>query len=397
MNKKQPLLYLVHRLPYPPNKGDKIRSFHLLKHLSKQYDIYLATFIDDKNDWQYVDIVKEYCRDVCVLSLNPTFAKVRALPALLTGQALTIPYYADSKMRQWVDETIAKHNITQAVAYSSSMAQYLEKHQQVSRYIDFVDVDSDKWRQYAESMKGISRWVYQREHRFLETYERKIVGEFDYSFLVSEKEAALLQKISSDNGAKVGYFNNGVDLEFFDPNREYDNPLPADKVNIVFTGAMDYWANVDAVKWFCEKALPIIKQRYANAHFTIVGSNPTKDVLALASDDVSVTGRVPDVRSYIVHADLAVAPMQIARGIQNKVLEALALNKTVVVTSAAYEGLVETEALDQLCYNEPDAFAQCCLEQLEKKTSGDWREYVTRFYSWDSCLSRVDEQLVPST
>ena len=395
MTDKKAILYLVHRLPYPPNKGDKIRSFHLLKYLSDRYDIYLATFIDDKNDWQYVDHVKSFCKECKVLELNPLWAKVKSLPALLTNKPLTLPYYQDSSLQQWVDEVIKKQNINTALIYSSSMAQYVEKHNELKRVIDFVDVDSDKWRQYAESKQGLSRWVYQREYRQLTEYENNIASAFDYSFLVSEKESQLLQKNAKASANKIGYFSNGVDLDFFDPTLSLSSPFLADRKNIVFTGAMDYWANVDAVRWFCQKVLPKLQADIAQLHFTIVGSNPTKEVLALAGDSVTVTGRVEDIRPYILFSDLAVAPMQIARGIQNKVLEALALNKTVVMTPAAYEGLVETDALNQLCHGVENDFAECCKSELLRldESVASWRDYVTQHYSWNSCLQRVNQQL----
>ncbi len=397
---KQKLLYLVHRIPYPPNKGDKIRSYHLLKHLSQQYDVYLGTFIDDDNDWQYRDVVKALCKDVCFVSLNPLTAKLKSVKGFLTNQALTLPYYFNRKMQKWVDDTVKTHNISLAMVYSSSMAQFIESYANMNRLIDFVDVDSDKWEQYAQSKHGLSSWVYRRESKKLAYYESNIVNDFDYSFLVSESESDLLKKQCQeyrtfDNiNNRIGYYNNGVDLNFFNPSIDYTSPYDTKKKNIAFTGAMDYWANVDAVKWFCKKVWPLLKEQYHDLCFTIVGSNPSKEVLELVSDDIHATGRVEDIRPYIACADLIVAPMQIARGIQNKVLEALSLNKTVVMTPAAYEGLVETLELDELCKSSSKEFAVCCSKILEQtNVSVQWRQYVEKNYSWHHCLLRVDQQL----
>ncbi len=397
-NNKPPLLLLVHRIPFPPNKGDKIRSFHVLKHLSQTFRVYLGAFVDDPDDWQYASTLDTYCEEVKLLKLNPTTSKIKALKAFFTNAALSIPYYFQSELQSWIDQVVAKESIQHAFVYCSSMAQYVEKHTQLKRILDMVDVDSDKWRQYADSKTGLARWVYRREWKTLADCEKSIVKEMDFTYLVSEKEAELLQTQLPESKSKIGYFNNGVDLAFFDPALSYANPYTTDKKHIVFTGAMDYWANVDAVIWFANKVMPLIQQQEPNLHFSIVGSRPTKDVLQLASDNITVTGRVEDIRQYIFHADAIIAPMQIARGIQNKVLEALAMNKNVVTTSAAYEGLLATSELDALCHDDPKAFAKTCLELLEHtQARANWREYVIQNYSWDSCLSVIDEKLLSET
>lgn len=394
MTKKTPLLFCVHRLPYPPNKGDKIRSFHILKHISKSYDVYLATFIDDANDEQYVETVRQFCKNIYVERIDPLLRKIRVLPYLLGKQSLSVPYYQSKSMSRWINGVVQEQNIGIGMAYSSSMAQFLMPFKQMKKIIDFVDVDSDKWRQYAEHKSGVSRWVYNREHKKLAQYEGVVANIFQYSFLVSQTEAKLMQNQQGLDDDKVGYFNNGVDLKFFDPKNVTENPLSSEKINVVFTGAMDYWANVDAVKWFCQHILPRLKQAVPNIHFSIVGSNPTKEVLALANETITVTGRVKDIRAYIKFANLAVAPMQIARGIQNKVLEALALNQTVVMTPMAYEGLFETEELSRLTHEKPDDFLHCCLAELEEKNeNSSWRDYIVEHYSWDNCLSLLDAKL----
>ena len=389
----QDLLFLAHRIPYPPNKGDKIRSYHFLKHLSSSYNVHLGAFIDDPNDWQYTDKLDALCASTCYLGLNPLQAKIKSLQGLLTGDALSLPYYKSQAMQDWVDNTLKTRPIKKALIFSSVMAQFINESHAVDMIVDFVDVDSDKWRQYAASKKGVSQWIYQRESRRLFAYEQKIAGQARASLFVSEQEADLFKKLAPEVSDKVMPVNNGVDTDYFSPELTLATPYPGDEDVIVFTGAMDYWANVDAVKWFAEAVFPHITQNYPTVKFYIVGSRPSKEVAALASDSVVVTGAVADVRPYLAHAKLAVAPLRIARGIQNKVLEAMAMGKYVIATSAAMEGIPYDETLDVSVGDTIEIMASQIGVQLEKQSpliaSNRNRDFVKATFSWEQNLNRL--------
>ena len=388
------LLLLVHRLPYPPNKGDKIRSYHLLAHLAQRFKVHLGTFVDDPDDWQHVETVKRLCEQVHAAPLNPFLGKVRSLGAFATGRALTIDYYRDAGMQAWVDKTLAAHPISRIVMFSSGMAQYAEGIKGARRVIDFVDVDSDKWSQYAEKKPWPLNWLYRREGRELLRYERQVAQEFDASLFVSEAEAALFRSRAPESAARIGYFNNGVDTDFFSPERRYDTPFQPDEASVVFTGAMDYWPNVDAVQWFADAMLPAIRARNDKAVFYIVGARPSEQVKALARvPGVKVTGTVPDVRPYIAHARVAVAPLRIARGIQNKVLEAMAMSKPVVVSSAALEGIDAVPGQEILLAGQEqqfiDAVSAMLSTSLPEIGRAARRKVLTR-YGWSSNLEKLD-------
>ena len=389
----QDLLFLAHRIPYPPNKGDKIRSYHLLKHLTSKYNIHLGTFIDDPNDWKQTDKLDSICAESFYLGLNPLQSKIKSLQGLLTGQALSLPYYKNHAMQDWVNKTIKTHSIKQVLIYSSVMAQFINKSHNVEMIVDFVDVDSDKWRQYADSKKGLGAWIYKRESKYLFNYEKKIAEQAKASFFVSKQEAALFKNMAPEVSEKVTYINNGVDTDYFSPEITFATPYPANVDVIVFTGAMDYWANVDAVKWFAEDVFPHIIKNHPEVKFYIVGSRPAKEVNALAGDNVVVTGAVDDVRPYLAHAKLAVAPLRIARGIQNKVLEAMAMGKYVVVTSAAMEGIPYRETLDLSVCDEVDAVIKQTEELLPRNStemvSKNNRDFVTAMFSWEHNANRL--------
>ena len=383
------LLYLVHRIPYPPNKGDKIRSFHFLEALAQEYRIYLGTFIDDPDDRQYIDELKGYCQDSYCVDLQAKTQKIKSLQGLLRGEALSLPYYRNTALQSWVDKTIREQNIERVLIFSSPMAQYVEKYPELHLVADFVDVDSDKWRQYALNKSWPASWIYRREAETLLAYEKSVAIRAKTTLLVSEQEAQLFKTLAPELAEKIDYVNNGVDTVKFDPELPYDRPFAADQLSIVFTGAMDYWANVDAVVWFAEQVLPFVKRKNnsgSRLYFYIVGSKPAKQVLQLAQNDsdVIVTGRVEDVRPYIAHAQVIVAPLRIARGIQNKVLEAMAMAKPIVATSAAMEGIPAPADLPCAIADRPEDFADRVWEILQQpgETAAANRNYVQSDFSW---------------
>lgn len=391
----QGLLYLTHRIPYPPNKGDKIRSFHLLQHLSQRYRVFLGTFVDDEQDWQHVDKVRSYCEDTCIVGIDPLVARARSGFALLGNDPLTLAYYRNTKLQQWVAQIFEQRATSVSVIFSAAMAQYVDHNQHGRRIIDFVDVDSDKWRQYAVSKPWPFSWIYRREADSLFNYERRIASEFDHATFVSEKEASLFRQLAPECAQKTTFFNNGVDTDFFSPSRDYPNPYPVEAKVLVFTGAMDYWANIDAVDWFARHVLPAIRAYKPDTWFYIVGAKPGKAVQLLANlPGVCVTGMVADVRPYLQHAAAAVAPLRIARGIQNKVLEAMAMQKPVIVSSQALEGINAARGKELLVADNETEFADQVLSVLENGNEvilgRAARSRIMADYTWHNSLSRLD-------
>ncbi len=390
------LLFLVHRIPYPPNKGDKIRAFHFLKALSFKYNVYLGAFVDDSNDWQYVEDLELYCEETCLLGLDPSAGKIKSLLGFLTNKALSLPYYKQNKFQQWVNKTIQKQNINKVLIFSSVMAQYVSRGHNVELIADFVDVDSNKWLQYSMKRKWPLSWVYKREAEKLFQFERTIASKAKATIFVSEKEADFFKSLVPETTSNICYVNNGVDTDFFSPEHEGKSPYITEDDVIVFTGAMDYWANIDAVKWFAEQVFPKILLQHKNSKFYIVGSNPDKEVLSLAAKEgVFTTGRVDDIRPYIAHAKLVVAPVRIARGIQNKVLEAMAMEKQVFCTSAAIEGISVSVEQNVSISDTADEFAENICNYLDRKPntqrSINNRRFVKEKFSWELNTEQLAE------
>ncbi len=395
----QPLLFLAHRIPYPPNKGDKIRSYNLLKHLAANFSVCLGTFVDNPHDWQYAKLLEEICAGVCLVNLNPRLAKLRSLVGLTTGEPLTLPYYRNHKLQDWVKQKLDMVELKRVFVFSSSMAQYLEgfDKKRMRCVIDFVDVDSEKWKQYGQRHGWPVSWLYRREALALLRYERFIAAQFNASVFVSEKEASLFQGLAPEVADRVIPIQNGIDTEYFSPHRDYPNPYGADEKVLVFTGAMDYWANVDAAVWFAKEIFPTVYQRIPSARFYIVGSHPVSAVCALAHQPgIRVTGTVEDIRPYLVHAHAAVAPLRVARGVQNKVLEAMAMGCPVLATNAAAEGIsmpVDQEALVTDTLAEQVNIAVKLLNSKNSSLGNKNRYEVSRLYDWKTSAERMEQLL----
>jgi sugar transferase (PEP-CTERM/EpsH1 system associated) len=392
---KTPLLFLCHRIPYPPNKGDKIRSFHLLHHLSRHFTVYLATFVDDPADWPWVPEVEKFCAQSLFLELKPWQATLRSLAGLWSGQALSVPYYRSREMQQWVSAQVREHDIEHALVFSSSMAQFVMDPALnfTRKVVDFVDIDSDKWDQYARQKRFPLSAVYRREARRLFDYERRLADEFDAGLFVSSSEADLFRQMVPASADKIGFYNNGVNTEYFSPSPDRENPYPEGSRIIVFTGAMDYWPNIDAALWFADRVLPQLRSSDPRVAFYVVGSNPSREVRQLAQrDGVEVTGRVEDIRPYLQYAALAVAPMHIARGVQNKVLEAMAMELPVIVSPKGLEGIDARVGQDLLLAREPGDYVEAVGELFAGKHAGMGqraRAHVRNAFDWDNNLPEV--------
>jgi sugar transferase (PEP-CTERM/EpsH1 system associated) len=392
------ILFLVHRIPYPPDKGDKIRSWNILRHLLKNHRVHLGCFIDDARDWQFTDTLREMVASAHFSEIKPKAARIRGLVSGLTrGEALSLGYFRDKGMKAWVDTCLKTQEIDHVVVFSSPMAQYVLG-QRAPIVIDFVDVDSDKWTQYATHKKFPEKWIYAREARTLLAFERRAAAAAKASLFVSPAEADLFRKLAPEVAASVHPMNNGVDLDYFSPDHAFEDVTKHNGPVIAFTGAMDYWANVDAVRWFANEVWPTIRKGRPDAAFYIVGGNPTPDVKELAKiEGVTVTGRVEDVRPFIARADVVVAPMRIARGVQNKVLEGMAMARPVVTTSQGLEGIDATPGRDLVLADGAEAFAEAVRAVLDGKAEqalGERaRQRMVEHYSWDASLSVLDRFL----
>jgi sugar transferase (PEP-CTERM/EpsH1 system associated) len=402
MAHKPGLLFLTQRIPYPPDKGEKIRYWPLLNHLHDHYDIHLGCLIDDPRDVGHIDTVRALCADAYFAKIDPKRAKIACMRGLLTGDPLSVSYFRNRGLAAWVARVVREVKPSAILVCSSNMAPYvldLDAGDAV-RLVDLVDVDSEKWRSYAATAGWPMRWVYRREWRKTAELEARIARESDWCALVSSTEARLFTQILPQAAAWTRAVPNGVDHAYFDPTQVFAAPFDTTPPNYVFTGTMDYKPNIDAVIWFAQEVLPLIHRTRPDAQFHIVGANPVPEVRKLAlRTAVFVTGRVADVRPYVAHATAAVAPLRIARGIQNKVLEAMAMARPVVVTPWALEGIDAEPGHDVLMAEDAEAFAAACLATLEPQNlaiGAAARRRIVADYTWSERLRGFDTLLDPS-
>jgi polysaccharide biosynthesis protein PslH len=394
------LLFLAHRLPYPPNKGDKIRSFNALRFLAKRYRVLLGTFIDDPADRAHVDTLRALCEDVCVVEIDPRLARLRSLTGLLRGEALTVAFYRSAVLRDWVRRQVETSNVKKAFVFSSAMAQYVEEFPQLHVVADYCDVDSAKWTEYATRKPWPVSLLFDREGRELLAFERHIALRVSACALATQAESDLFAKLAPECSERVHVVGNGVDTDFFSPEAARPSPFTAEEAPIVFTGAMDYYPNELAVEWFARSVVPAICARDSRARFYIVGMNPTPQVRALAQDPrVVVTGRVPDVRPYLQYARAVVAPIEVARGVQNKVLEAMAMARPVVVTPAVAKGITGRAGVDYELASGETEFTDKVLGLLagspDCSLGRHARERVLADFAWNRNLEIFAELLNP--
>ncbi len=379
------ILYLAHRIPYPPNKGDKIRSFHQVRYLSSRHAVHLACLIDAAEDLQCVEHLQKYCAYVTAIYRPSVRAKALALIALPTKTPLSVRSFFSRHLRRSIMERLEAGKIDCIFVFSSQMAEYVLDATGIPRIIDFVDVDSEKWRFYSHFHRIPLSWVYHLEANRLAAYEQRVAMVFDRTLFVSDAEAQLFRQNGGEGNISV--ITNGVDLDYFAP--PVVSPASLAAPIIAFSGAMDYYPNIDAVRYFCQEIFPRIRRAIPAVAFHIIGRNPSPQVKALHRPPyVITTGTVPDIRPYLGKARVAVAPFRIARGIPNKVLEAMAMGLPVVGTSISFQGTRATTSDGVRVADDAQAFAGEVIGLLTDATIHSEcsllaRRYVERNHRWE--------------
>jgi sugar transferase (PEP-CTERM/EpsH1 system associated) len=379
------ILYIAHRIPYPPNKGDKIRSYNELIFLARRFDVDLVCFLDGPQDEAHLPKLRALCRSVSAFRRGRPLQAARAARGLCLGEALSVALYDHPGMRRKIRSLIAEHAYSRIFVFSGQMAQYVPREALANAVIDFCDVDSHKWDNYADRLPFYLGWFYRREAKKLLAFEDRAARAALAAIFITPSERALFEGLGG--GGNLVTLGNGVDTSFFAPSAEAPEPG-----RILFTGAMDYFPNEEGVIWFAREIFPALRARFPHARFVIAGSNPTLKVRALARiDGVEVTGFVEDMRKEQARADVAVVPLRIARGMQNKVLEAMACGKPVVVARKAMGGIHAQAGRDLMVAESAEEFRDCVAALLSdparaRAMGQAAREYILRNLSWDANL-----------
>lgn len=396
------ILILSHRVPFPPNKGEKIRTFHQVKHLSELgHRVHLFSPYEDSAELAYFSALNEnLCTSVEAVPLKPK--ALRLLTGLLKGQSMSVANFYETKLQNKFDQFLASNKVDAILCSASSMAEYVFNSTALGKLVkkpllimDFMDVDSDKWGQYRMNSGFPMNLVYAREQRLLAKYEAQITEKFNASYLIAQAEVSLFNKnvLKTD---KVHVMGNGLDTDtFYPPKVKPQNSGPV----FLFTGVMDYKPNEDAVIWFVSQCWQAITAKHPNAKFIIAGMNPSNNINQLASDpSIEVTGFVEDILPYYHQADIFVAPFRLARGVQNKVLQAFACALPVISTPMGAEGILCEVDKDILIAETPMDFITQANElisqpELAQNIGQNALQVIVQHYSWQGQLQPLVDLL----
>ncbi|MFM9978542.1 MAG: TIGR03087 family PEP-CTERM/XrtA system glycosyltransferase [Sphingomonadaceae bacterium] len=369
------ILFLPHRLPYPPDRGDRIRSWHVLQALAKLAPVHVIAPNDDPVRDADRAAVESVAASLVVHVRQRS--KVAAMAyAVMRGTPASVELFRDADVQSAVAKRLACGTIDTIYAYSGQMAAYVPRDFAGRFVMDFVDMDSAKF--------AAGNWGERFEARRLRAWEIVTARRADVSLFVSAAEQALFK---CEAGLRGNVLENGIDLDRFDLGLAFDRPEEA--ARIVFTGQMDYAPNIAAVTDFVRDALPHIRQRVPDADFAIVGRAPTAAVRALTGEGVIVTGEVPDTRPWLAAADVVVAPLRLARGVQNKVLEAMAMGKAVVASPQAAEGIDAVAGCHlQVAADPVDAVVALLQNAAARAAMGSAaRERMVARYGWEAVMA----------
>ena len=392
------ILFLAHRVPFPPDRGDKIRSHHVLKALAQLAPVHVGCFAETAADQACEAELAAIAASHCM----PTRGKplpLAGFEAVARREPVSLAAFRHRRLGEWVEHTLARQAIDTIYVFSGQMGRYVPAGWQGRLVVDLVDVDSAKFEAYAGERAGPMRWVNAREARLLRREEARLAARADRTLLVSEAEAALLRaRLPAEAGASVGVLANGIDAAQFDPARTAPHPaLDGAGPHLVFTGQMDYRPNVDAALRAIDRLMPRVLAVHPSARFHVVGRAPVAELVGRdGRNGACIWGEVPDVRPFLAAADLALMPLSIARGVQNKLLEAMAMARPAVVTPQAATGIAGEDGRHFAVAESDDALVARVLDLLAgaptaRSIGAAARRLVVERMSWPAMLAPLPE------
>jgi sugar transferase (PEP-CTERM/EpsH1 system associated) len=395
------ILCLAHRMPFPPDRGDKIRSHHVLQRLAELAPVHVATFADDEGDSRHEGALAAVSASYRLVRRDAPLGRA-GLAALVSGRPVSLTAFRHRALTRFVAETLRSRPISAIYVFSGQMGQYVPAGFAGRVVIDFVDVDSAKFAAYAAAGHGPMRWVHAREARLLALEEARLAARADASLLISAEEAALFRVrlgLAAGGAGRVQVLGNGIDAGWFDPATVEPEPQLAalGGSKLIFTGQMDYPPNVAAVVRAATRIMPLVRERFPDAGLHIIGRNPSAAVLALDGvNGCRVWGRVDDVRPWLAGADLALVPLEIARGVQNKVLEAMAMALPVIASPGAATGIAAAPGRDFAVAETDVQLAGATIALLESRGTaqamgGAARAFVIEQMGWSAVLAPLPE------
>ncbi len=384
------ILFVCHRLPFPPKRGGKIRPFNIIRHLKESgHHVTVGSLARSEEEMAEGQPLREYCDKLLVGQINPAAAVTQMIARLPTLVPSSMGYFYSRSLHRQIREELDRSSYDLVFVHCSSVAQYVRSAESVPSILDFGDMDSQKWLDYSTYRRFPLSMGYWLEGNKLCREEKRLARQFDMSTCTTQAELETLRDFNA--APQTDWFPNGVDAEFFSPTDTSYDPN-----QICFIGRMDYYPNQRAMLYFCNDVLPLIQARRPATKLTIVGAEPTVEILKLAGrEGISVTGTVPDVRDYVSGSALSVAPLAIARGTQNKILESMAMGVPVICSQNAAGGVDARPGEHLLVAASLEEYVEKTVMLLEnadlrRKLSVAGRQRVLSSHSWLASMAKLD-------
>jgi len=390
------MLFLAHRMPLPNGGEESARAWQMLRHLAGRHRIHLGCLHEDAADARALADLEEICASVMAVRQHRAKKRAKSATAFLRGQPVNPAACVHPRLQHWVAETMAAHRPSHAFVSGSGMAPYLEGHKFLHSVLDMVALASERWRRAAETSRWLKSELCWRQERVLLAHERHVASRFDATLFASAAEANLFLRRAPRAPTRVVAIRNGIDQEFFDPARDYPNPFRPGRRAVVFAGAMDYSPNIEAAAWFATEVMTMLRHRVPTLDFWIVGARPARAVRALARGDIHLARDPADIRPFLAHADAVLAPLRVARGIENTVLEGMAMARPVVATPAALDGFNFAIGEEVFCSASAPGFASGVVAALGEKgrdTGSRAHQRIDAEYGWSAALRLFDVAL----
>jgi sugar transferase (PEP-CTERM/EpsH1 system associated) len=382
------ILFLTSRLPYPPHRGDKLKIFNLLRHLSKSNEITLLSFVASADELRYLPALREFCRDIHTIHHPPVLSVWRCMLAVFSREPFQIAYFSSGAMRDALRRILDSGRFDVIHTHLVRMAQYTREVRGTARLLDLTDAGSLYLERFHSAISHpLKKLLVGWELGRLKRYEQ-VISEFDTALVCSPVDRDALR--SASPGANLDLLYNGIDLEYFTPPGERQ----VDPERIIYTGNLSYFPNADGIAYFVREILPLVRREIEDVKLYIVGKDPPRNVRRLAGEGIVVTGFVEDIRREYLASAVAVAPIRFGAGTLNKVLEPLALGVPVVTSSIGIEGLPLKHGEDLLVADSPGPFAESVIRILRDPSFGrrlalSSAGTVRRLYDWRVISDRL--------
>ena len=383
------ILYICHRFPFPPARGGKIRPFNMIKHLGRKHEVVVASLVRSQEEAEAGRGLSRHCGDFIMAEVTATAAWARMISRLPTPQPSSLGYFYSPDLARRIDRRLQSERFDLIYVHCSSAAPYVSKVSGIPKMLDFGDMDSQKWLDYCRFKPFPLSLGYWLEGRKMEAAEKALARRFDLCTCTTKAELETLRQLHVP--VPTDWFPNGVDTEFFAPS---DAPYDADAIS--FVGRMDYFPNQQAMMFFANEVFPTIREKRPAATLAIIGAEPSANIRRLACrDGITVTGTVPDVRDYVRRSAASVAPLSIARGTQNKIVECMAMGVPVVTSPQAAGGVDAVPGEHLLVARSPDDYAAKLLNLMSDGTARQrlaaaGRARVETHHSWARSMAKLD-------